>query len=561
MKKTSILTAVLLALAFSLTARDFDVVSPSGHTLYCDVVQGGAAIVGMDYSPQNAEPIHLVIPSHVSNGSTNLNVVAIGDSAFIYCFWLFDVQIPSSVKSIGRDAFNRCFGLGSFAVPATVENIADDAFAFVLNVEYSGPAQGAPWGAYYLNAYHEGQYYYSDNQKTHIVCCQRDATDATIPSSVTSIGANAFSYCTNITSLTIDSTIDNVESEAFQNCTGLESVYYDAKSSEGYTFSGCTSLRQLTLGETMAVIPYGFCSGCSSLQSIVIPDNIVSVGTDAFIDCTSLESATIGNGLCEVGISTGMFEGCTSLKYISMPDNLQNIRSFSFKNCTSLSQIILPTSIIGIGSFAFAGCSSVGSIVSMGSTVPSVGSHAFDSIDSAIEVVVPCGKESQYRQAEQWQRFENIQGQKYYVVTTANNPSWGQATCTQQPTCDDNTATIEAQPEEGCRFVRWDDNNTDNPRQIAHNGTGLVHRKAIFEQTAGVGETEMAQTVKVYTSNGNIVVEGAAGEPVWIFDIMGRLLYESEIRNAVFVIRRPTSASGICLVKVGNRKAEKITLL
>lgn len=561
MNKTSILTAVLLALAFTLTARDFDVVSPSGHTLYCDVVQGGAAIVGMDYSPQNAEPIHLVIPSHVSNGSTNLSVVAIGDSAFMSRSWIVDVQIPASVKSIGRDAFKRCYGLGSFAVPATVENIADDAFAFVLNVEYSGPAQGAPWGANHLNAYHEGQYYYSDNQKTHIVCCQRDATDATIPSSVTSIGAYAFSYCTNITSLTIDSTINNVESSAFQNCTGLESVYYDAKSSEGYTFSGCTSLRQLTLGEAIENIPYGFCSGCSSLQSIVIPDNVTRVGTDAFINCTSLVSATIGNGLSENGINTGMFDGCTSLKYISMPDNIRYIRSFAFRNCTSLSQIILPTSIIGIGGSAFAGCSSVGSIVCMSSAAPGAGDRAFDGIDSTIEVVVACGTDSLYQQEQQWQRFENLRDQKYYVVTTANNPSWGQAVCSQQPTCNDNTAVIEARPAEGCRFVQWDDNNTDNPRQIAHNGTGLVHRKAIFEHTAGIGETEMAQTVKVYTSNGNIVVEGAAGEPVWIFDIMGRLLFESEIRTAVFVIRRPTAASGICLVKVGNRKAEKITLL
>ena len=115
MKKTSILTAVLLTLAFSLSARDFDVVSPSGHTLYCDVVQGGAAIVGMDYSPQNAEPIHLVIPSHVSNGSTNLSVVAIGDSAFIYCFWIFDVQIPASVKSIGLDGVVGVVGPASAA--------------------------------------------------------------------------------------------------------------------------------------------------------------------------------------------------------------------------------------------------------------------------------------------------------------------------------------------------------------------------------------------------------------------------------------------------------------
>lgn len=549
----------MLSATVSLTARDFDIVTPSGHTLYCDIVTGGAKIVGWDYSPAGTEHIHLVIPSHVSNGSTNFNVVAIGDSAFMYSSRMTSVVIPSSVRSIGRYAFCGCVGLGSIAIPSSVDSIGPDALSSIPNVEYSGAAQGAPWGAFYHNAYKEGQYYYADSLKTHLVCCDRDAVDVTIPPTVTSIGMSAFSYCDNLTSVRIDSTITNVGSGAFRRCSGLDSVFFNPQASEGYTFSECINLRHLTFGNTVSVIPISFCYNCVSLQEIVIPDNITSVQSNAFIGCTSLESAVVGGGLTQTGRS--MFEGCTSLVNVSMSDDIQTIDSYTFANCSSLREVIIPTGVTSIGIFAYSGCSNVERIACMRNTVPNAGNRAFDSIDSGIEVIVPCNRENQYRQASQWQRFDNIKGQSYYMVVTTNNLHWGRAVATQQPTCDNNTATIEAIPEEGCRFVKWDDNNTDNPRQITYNGAGYVYRKALFESTVGIENAEVLPDVKIYASNGSIVIDGAQGEQVWVFDIMGRLMLDCEIRNSNFEIQHSKLHTGVYLVKVGNRKTQKVVLL
>ncbi|MBR6132727.1 MAG: leucine-rich repeat domain-containing protein, partial [Bacteroidales bacterium] len=346
---------------------------------------------------------------------------------------------------------------------------------------------------------------------------------------------------------------------AFSNCAGLDSAFFNPQQSGGYTFSNCINLRHLTIGNALSIIPLCFCNNCTSLQEIVIPDNVTSVYSSAFVGCTSLESAVIGSGLTKTGNS--MFEDCTSLKNVTIPDGIKTIGSFTFRNCISLSEAILPAEINSVGGYAYAGCSGIEKIVCMKQTVPTTGAHAFDSIDSGIEVIVPCNKEELYSQATQWQRFENIEGKRYYVVVSTNTPDWGSAVATKQPTCDDNTATIEATPEEGYRFVKWDDNNTDNPRQIAYNGQGYVHRTALFERTVGIEAVEELSDIKVYTFNGGIVVDGASGEQVWVFDIMGRQLYNALIRDSRFEIQSSKFPSGVYLVKVGNRKAQKVVLL
>ena len=607
MKKISLLLLALLA-CLSLAARDFDAVCPSGQTLYYDMVQGGAMVVGWDYSNQDNGPIHLVIPSVVNNGGANLHVIAIGDNAFSIGRRMVSVTIPSSVKSIGASAFNRCFGLGSISIPSTVESIGTDAFAFIPNVEYAGPAEGAPWGALNLNAYHEGQYYYADETKTHIVCCERDATDATIPASVTSIGTNAFNYCYNITTLHIDSTVAMIGSDAFSDCVGLESLFYNPRLSgyddNGFTFSDCTSLQSLTFGSTVDRIPFYSFAGCSSLREIVIPDNITNVGSYAFKDCTSLESAIVGKGLLQA--SSSMFEGCTSLAYVSFSDSLKNIGSYAFSGCqslrfivagnlienigneafrgcrslenidfgkrlkfiggkafygcSSLTEIVVPRSFISFGNEAFSGCTGVSRIVCMKDTIPVMATGVFDSIDPGIEVVVPCGMVDEYRQESHWQKFENIHGQQYFMVVTSNNPLWGKAVVTRQPTCDDNAAVIEAIPEEGCRFVKWSDNSRENPRQINYSGTGYAYRKAIFEKTVGIQGPKPVSDIKVYASHGNIVIEGARGEQLSLFDLMGRQLLTTRITTDVYIVPRAKSQkpTAIYLVKVGNRKADKV---
>ena len=101
---------------------------------------------------------------------------------------------------------------------------------------------------------------------------QRDMTEIVIPDGVTSIGSDAFSYCSKLTDVTISNSITSIGSSAF--------------------------------------------SHCSSLTSITIPNSVTSIGNDAFWNCSSLTSITIPNSITRIG--GGVFWNCSSLTSVEL---------------------------------------------------------------------------------------------------------------------------------------------------------------------------------------------------------------------------------------------------
>jgi hypothetical protein len=69
-----------------------------------------------------------------------------------------------------------------------------------------------------------------------------------------------------------------------------------------------------------------------------------------------------------------------------------------------------------------------------------------------------------------------------------------------------------------------------------------------FLGTQGIGSVAEADDVRVYTRDGNIMVLGADGEQVHVFDVMGRRVAPRGLRSGVYV------------VKVGDRAARKVVV-
>jgi hypothetical protein len=67
---------------------------------------------------------------------------------------------------------------------------------------------------------------------------------------VASIGQEAFSGCSGLTSVTIPSSVTSIGSYAFQNCSGLTSVTIPSSvtSIYDYAFSGCSGLTRVYYG-------------------------------------------------------------------------------------------------------------------------------------------------------------------------------------------------------------------------------------------------------------------------------------------------------------------------
>jgi len=201
-------------------------------------------------------------------------------------------------------------------------------------------------------------------------------TIAGIP--VKSIGDQAFSGKTIITSVTIPSSITNIGYQAFSSC-GITNINVpnSVRSLGRYAFSGCVSLKSATISTNITEIPDGLFSSCSGLQNIEIPQKVTNIAYYSFTLCSSLTNASLGNSLQNISVQAFLnasklktinfpsslksidvqaFAGCSSLTNINLPTGIQTIWSQAFRNCTSIETVTLPSSLSQVGIGVFYGC-------------------------------------------------------------------------------------------------------------------------------------------------------------------------------------------------------------
>ena len=190
------------------------------------------------------------------------------------------------------------------------------------------------------------------------------ATNLTIPSTikgkkVTSIGYNAFWYCSSLTSVTIPNSVTSIGDSAFADCSSLKSVTIpnSVTSIGNGAFEFCYSLTSVTISNSVTSIGNYAFENCSSLTSVTIPNSVTSIGNYAFEHCSSLTSITIPNSVTSIGYSA--FNGCDSLTSVTIPNGVTSIGNSAFEFCYRLTSVTIPNSVTSIGDSAFNGCISL----------------------------------------------------------------------------------------------------------------------------------------------------------------------------------------------------------
>ena len=219
--------------------------------------------------------------------------------------------------------------------------------------------------------------------------------------SVTSIGDCAFRYCTSLKSITIPNSVMEIGSSAFSGCSSLTSITIPNSVTEigVYAFKGCTSLTSITIPNSVTNIGDSTFWGCSSLTAIYVAvdnKNYTSVNGVLFNkDKTALicypagktdKSYNITNSVISIGDYA--FNGCSSLTSVTIPNSVTEIGGSAFVGCASLKSITMPNGVTSIGDMAFYKCSSLTSIT-IPDSVTSIGSSAFSDCSKLRSITIP----------------------------------------------------------------------------------------------------------------------------------------------------------------------------
>lgn len=96
---------------------------------------------------------------------------------------------------------------------------------------------------------------------------------------------------------------------------------------------------------------------CTSLKSVSMPESMTGIGNSAFIGCTGLESVKLPAGLKSIGEKA--FYSCTSLTSVVVPDKVTSIESLAFFGCLKLESITVPAGITTLASSFVYGCTNL----------------------------------------------------------------------------------------------------------------------------------------------------------------------------------------------------------
>ena len=202
---------------------------------------------------------------------------------------------------------------------------------------------------------------------------QNKFTSITLPSTVTTIGTNAFRDNPNLTSIVIPDNVTSIGDHAFASCTSLATI----------TVSENSNLTQF-VGE------YQFEK--TIISSFYFPSSLSSLGSGGtFYQCGSLETLINFENTQITAIPYRAFSGGPKFTTITFPDGIKTIGDNAFNGHKITGNIVLPNTVTALGDHAFAGSNvAMGKLVLGAGLKTITGTYTFEKTDFK-EVYIPAG--------------------------------------------------------------------------------------------------------------------------------------------------------------------------
>ena len=514
-------------------------------------------------------------------------VTSIGDFAFNGCTSLSSISIPDAVDSIGNYAFGGCMGLTSVTIPNGVTFIGENPFV--------GCSALSSIVVDAANAYYDSRNGCNAIIETATNTLVTGCQNTVIPSAITTIGIAAFEDCTGLTSVTIPSSVTTIGGYAFYGCTGLPSISIPNGVTEiGYAaFAYCSGLTELTSRATVAPflnqyvfyevsptipvnIPCGSQTSYSSDSEWSNFSNFVEVGFT--VSATSSDNSKgqvdiLSTPTCTNSTATVSATANTDYSFSHWSDgNTDNPRTLALTSDTAI-----------VGYFAALA----------GDTV-----YVHDTIYLSVHdttVVTDTLTITEYQNVYVHDTTVVVDTMivNHYIYDTVliNNYIYDTVTETEYVTVHDTTYLTEYEYIYDTTYITLTDTVTNTIYDTVTNTVYDTIDNYIYDTTVvtdtlwmteydtiyitlydtvyihdtvyvtgeGIGDVE-ATSVKLYQRDGQIVVEGAEGLSVRVYDAVGREVNgKRREENGKMAFAVPTS--GVYLVRVGDHPARRVVVI
>lgn len=536
-KKLFLVSTLLITLVHSAWAYDFqkdgwfyDIISNANLTVR--IVGRGSTLSG-----------EVDIPASVTYNGITFNVTEIGNYA---CFgltyngsgWAYNMYQ------------NRLYNATTINIPNTITTIGDSAFA-----------AGTDYGMALLTL--------------------------NIAGSVTSIGSHAFDGCSSLTSINFNSTTPPfIGTGAFNGVPLYAFVYTPCGTSSAY--SNNSQLNQFSHFVEEGVY------GTVTLQQT----------TGGTIEMTQEPTCTLPSIITATPATSYSFP---AYDFVSWSDgDTNNPRSLYVTSDTLISAIFTPRQFYNIAEvFDSTQGYAVGDTAYFGDTAifTAFPYHGYvfslwKAYNSSTHQWFTFSNENPYYRAMDYSlrlRAEFTPAQ-YTVTVQSNGGGIVYVGSSGNNTGSFNylsSAYVYATPSTGYRFVMWSDSSEFASRNITvrgdttlsavfasivslrdtiyvhdttvvyHTDTLWLHDTIIIHDTVYITQEGIdgvdVLSAKVYSSQGQILVEGADGNTVTFFDINGRMLATKQDYGTAIRFDVPTT--GTYMIKIGNHAARKVVVI